>query len=264
MVAGRTGDAAPAIVNPQRTADFIKSLGVRNKTDRLEARGLAFYGAERRPAPYEPPMPERATLRALSRFRDSLVSERVALENKQADTSCSKTVRQLAKRKWRQQERDIQTVEREMKALIARAPELKRDYDLLITAPGVAFVTASVVLAELGDLRRFARARQVTAFAGLNPRRIDSGSSVHVQPRLSKSGNPRIRQALYLAAMAAVRVSGPLQQTYERLLQRGKVPKSALGAIMRRLLVLMRALIVSGTPYHCSGKPRAKLALLGG
>ena len=67
----------PAIVCPSHTAAFIKSLGLRNKTDRLEARALAFYGVEREPVPYEPPTPELAELQALSRYRDTLGYARV-------------------------------------------------------------------------------------------------------------------------------------------------------------------------------------------
>lgn len=257
---GQCPALAPAIVNPVQTAAFIKSLGVRNKTDRLDARALAFFGAERHPAPYEPLTPAHQQLRELSRYRDALVAEKVAEGNRAEQQPQSKLVRNLQKRREAQRARDIAKVEEEMKRLIKETPHLKKDYDLLLTIPGVGFVTAAVILAEIGDLRRFARARQVTAFAGLSPRQRESGTSLAGKTRMCKSGNARVRQALYLAAMAAVRNTSPIYGTYQNLLHQGKVRMVALGAIMRKLLTIMRAIVIAETPFDPCGKPREKFA----
>jgi len=245
---------APAIVNPERTAAFVKSMGLRNKTDRLEARALAFYGAERRPAAYEPLTREHRELRDLSRYRDALVAEKVAEGNREEQHPQAKLVRALQARREQQRNRAIAQVEAEMKRVIQNTPHLKKDFDLLVTIPGVAFITAAVILAEMGDLRRFARARQATAFAGVTPRKTSSGTSVNGRPRLCKKGNPRVRQALYLAAMTAIRTKMPLRQTYEALIRRGKVPMVALGAIMRKLVTIMRAIVISETSFYLRWK----------
>lgn len=246
----------PAIVNPARTSAYLKSMGLRNKTDRMEARALAFYGAERRPAAYEALDPARAELRALSRFRDVLVRDRVALGNRALDMSASKLVRTLEQQSLRQLARRIEKVELEMAALIKRTPVLKRDYDLLVSIDGVAFVTATAILAELGDLKRFARARQLSAFVGVSPQQCQSGTSVNGRPRLCKQGNPRVRQALYLAAMTTVRGKGKLAGDFKRLVEAGKAPKAALCAIMRKLLIVMRAIVISGDAYCPDGIPK--------
>ena len=250
---------APAIVNPERTAAFVKSMGLRNKTDRLDARALAFYGAERQPVPYEPLTPEHRQLRELSRYRDALVAEKVAEGNREEQQPQAKLIRTLQARREQQRKRDIKKVEAEMTWVIQNTPLLKQDYELLITIPGVAFITAAVILAEMGDLRRFARARQATAFAGVTPRQKTSGTSVNGQPHLCKKGNPRVRQALYLAAMAAVRSKTQLRQTYEGLLQQGKAPMVALGAIMRKLITIMRAMLLSNTKFNPLWKTPAKI-----
>jgi transposase len=263
----RRASLRPAIVNPHRTASFLKSLGLRNKTDRVEARALAFYGAERNPAPYEPSTPARADLRALSRYRDTLVNERVAAKNREDDISLNKMVRAIAARRLRQLDRDIKAVETRMKALVQKVPELEQDIRLLVTIPGVAFVTACVMLAEMGDMRRFERARQVSAFAGVSPRFHQSGTSVNARPRMCKSGNPRIRQALYLSAMVAARVPGELRNTHARLVDAGKSKMAALGALMRKLLILMRAILIANKPYdkhYNSGNNGGKIAACGG
>lgn len=249
---------APAIVNPEQTCAFIKSMGLRNQTDRLAARALAFFGAERRPAPYEPSTPEHLRLRELSRYRDALVAERVAEGNRGEQRVQTKLVRTLHARRQRQRERDIAKIEAEMKQVIETAPHLKKDFDLLVTIPGVGFITATVILAEMGDLRRFARARQASAFAGVTPREVTSGTSVNGRPHMCKKGNARVRQALYLAAMAAVRSKTQLRSGYEDLLQNGKVRMVALGAIMRKLITVMRAILITETPFKTVWKTPEK------
>lgn len=240
----------PAIVNAYQTAAFIKSLHLRNKTDALEARALAFYGAERQPAAYEPLTPERAALRDLCRHRDALVRQRVTLGNRTEQQAETAFVRRAQERLNKTFIREIAKTEAQMRRLVEKSEDLKRDIALLESIRGVAFLTAAVILAELGDLRRFDRARQVTAFAGLSPRLYQSGSSVMRRPHMCKCGNSRVRQALYLAALAAVRGPGDLQHTYLALVAKGKPRMVALGAIMRKLLIIMRALLIHETTYQ--------------
>ncbi len=246
----------PAIANPRHTSAFIKSMGLRNKTDRLEARALGFYGVERRPLAYEAPSPEQAELRALSRYRDSLVRQRTALKNQMKETCGSTFVQKNKAKRLRLLTRDIERVEEQMKALVAQHEDLNRDIELLMSIYGVAFINATTVLAELGDLRRFTLARQLSAFAGMSPRHRQSGTSIHGRSRLCKQGNSRVRQCLYLSALAAIRGNNQLRDTYQRLLAQGKPRMVALGAIMRKLLTLMRAILISGKRYQPLGITR--------
>jgi len=243
---------APAIENAAQAKAFIDSLGQRNRTDGLSARGLAFYGVERQPAPYEPLTPERMELRELSRYRDALIKERTALKNRSQERCTSTLVRKMRTRQRKQLDRDIEKLETEMMRVVHETLELKQAFDLLLSIAGVGPLTAMVVLAELGDLRRFERARQLTAFAGVSPRIRESGSSVRGKTRLCKRGNRRIRQALFLSAMAALNTKAPncLKNTYQRLCLEGKPGRAALGAVMRKQLVVMRAVLISGKPYE--------------
>lgn len=240
----------PAIVCPSHTAAFIKSLGLRNKTDKLDARALGFYGVEREPVAYEPPTPEQAELQALSRWRDALVGEKIALGNRAAEGTVSKFVRQLEAKRLRLLKADIERTEAEMKKVVNSSPKLKHDVELLCTIYGVAFVTATTIISELGDLRRFDRARKLTAFAGVSPRMYKSGTSVNGRTRMCKKGNPRVRSALYMSALTAIRGNSDLKRTYTRLLNDGKEPMAALGAIMRKLLCIMRIMLIKERPYE--------------
>jgi len=244
----------PAIANPQQTASHRDSLGLRNKTDRLDARAMAFYGLERRPEPHEPLSPQQAELRGLSRSRDGLMTSQTAHANQLAQTPPSAVARKSLKRVIAHLEREIAKIEKEMRAVIQKNPDLKRDYDLLTTIPGVGFITAAVILAEVGDLRRFGTSRQVAAFAGVTPGRKESGKCKR-PGRMSKKGNGRIRQALYMASLSACVHNPQLHLVYARITGRGKKAMMALGAIMRKLIVLMRAIIVSGKPFNPCGKP---------
>lgn len=248
-LSGQRSSLEPAIANANMTSNFIKSLGLRNKTDRMEARALAFYGVERQPASYEPPTGVYKELRELCRFRDEMVKEQTACKNRNNEASLNSVIRRLAKRKLREIEQHIKDIDKELRKALAKDEKIKQDYDLLTSIPGVGFVTACVALGELGDLRRFARARQLSAFAGLSPRQRQSGTSVNGKPHLCKSGNPRMRKVLYMAAMSAVRYCPTMEKDYALMLLQGKSKMTALGAIMRKLLVLMRAVLIGNTSY---------------
>ena len=250
----------PAIETPTRTKAYIDSLGLRNKTDGLDARALAFYGADRKPSPYGPLSPERQELRDLTRYRDALVKERTAMKNRGQERCVSLAVKKMREKRLRQISKDIEKIEEQSKRLIEKTPRFKQDYALLASIDGVGFVTAITVLAELGDLRRFNRARQLTAFAGVSPQKHESGESVRKKTKMCKQGNGRIRQALFLAAMATLRTKkdSGLKRKQQQLCERGKAGKCALGAVMRKLLTIMRAVLISGKPYDPLWKSKKK------
>lgn len=246
----------PAIAPPHQTAAFIASLGLRNKTDKLEARALGFYGMERQPPPYTPLTPQEAQLRELARYRDFLVREHVAAANRAAETPVCKTVQHMEQKRLRLLEADIERIEQQMRLQANRCPDIQHDIELLCTIYGVGFITAATIRAELGDLRRFQKARQLAAYAGLNPSLRQSGSSVNGRPHMNKKGNPRVRQCLYLSAMVAIRGQNDLKRTYLQLREQGKSAMASIGAVMRKLLVLMRAILISGKPFDPLWKTR--------
>jgi transposase len=242
----------PAIENPKNTKAFI---------DSLNQRGLAFYGVERCPCPYEPLSKTRQELRDLNRYRDVLVAQRTAVKNRSHERCASKVIARMQKRQLRQLNDDIKAIERETKRIIRDDDSLRQDFELLTSIDGVGPITATTVLAEIGDLRRFERARQLTAYAGVSPSVVQSGTSVRGKSRMCKRGNQRVRQALYLSAMATLNTKAPnsLSAVHYRLREEGKHGKAALGAVMRKQLTVMRAVLISGEPYDPSFQSRGKL-----
>lgn len=256
---------APAVVHAKHTSDFIKSLGVRNQTDALAAQALAIFGFHRQPKAFEPASKKERELRDLSRYRHTLVAHQTDLKNQIQEGAENAFVRRDQAKRLRHVQRDIERTEREMKTLIDKLPAVKEDVALLQTIYGVGFITAAVVRAELGDLSRFDKARQLSAYVGLNPCIRRSGTSVRYKTRMSKQGNKRARQALYMAAKTAIRGDNDFARDYRRALASGLAPKAALGVVMRKILVVMRRLIIYRETYNPKhkhgGKPCGKAAV---
>jgi transposase len=132
---------------------------------------------------------------------------------------------------------------------IDRHPGLKQERERLLSIPAVGDKTANRMLCLL-LARRFNSASQAAAFVGLTPIEHQSGSSVRGRPRLSKAGNPRLRAALYMAAVVAIRHNPDVRALYERMLARGKAKMSALCAAMRKLVHICFGVIKNQQDYE--------------
>ncbi len=144
---------------------------------------------------------------------------------------------------------EITRLEHSIRQHIAAHPALHQQHRLLQSMPGSGAATAALFLAEV-DVRQYASARQVAAFAGLVPCLRQSGSSVRGRARLSKVGSPRLRRALYFPAVTALRCSPPLRQWAAALHARGKCPMQVIGAAMRNLVHIMYGVLKSGRPFN--------------
>jgi len=239
-----------AIVNPRLVKDFIKSLGIRNKTDQIDAKAIAYFGRERTPVSFQPREPVYQRLRDLTRYRRSLVDEKAALSLR-LQVCTDKFVARNLKNQINAALRLIRNTEKEIRKVIKENPNLARDMKIMCSMKGIGPVTAWTVLGELGDLRRFKKSRQLSAMAGLSPSKTESGISVRGRTKLVKQGGGRIRKVIYMAALAAVRgKKNSLGVRYQQLLSSGKTKKSALCAIMRKMLVTLRAMLLTSTAYR--------------
>lgn len=254
----------PCIVNPLDARHHRKSLGLRNNTDKLAAQALALLGQERNPKPYEPLDPARAELRSLTRYRDHMVVQRTAMSNRLKEPVVDAWVRRREQAEFKRLDAEVARVDKRLRAHVQAHPALAHDIQLLSSMTGIGFLTAAVLLGEGGDLRRFTKAKQLSAYAGLSPAHDESGSSVHKRPRLCKKGNARMRQALYLSATTIIRYDNDLTDFYQRLREAGKEKMVALAAVMRKMLLVLRAMLIADKPYEphrlSGGKACGKLA----
>ena len=143
----------------------------------------------------------------------------------------------------------IRDIRRRINDHIDQNPDLRGKRELLESIPGIATATSAQLLVYLAQEGRFTKAKELGAFAGLTPRRIESGSSVKGKSRLSKMGEPRLRKALYMPAIVAMRHNPVMAAFAQRLLARGKPKMVVIGAIMRKLIHLAFGVLKSGKPF---------------
>lgn len=237
-----------SIVNPALPVAFRKSLGLRDKCDRVDAAVLALYGVVHRPAPNTNKDKTYEQLRALHRTYDDYDASLKQWENRLeqcVDDSLRKSIRKTIAHLTKCREAVWRTIQEQ----IQEHDALGRDVELLQSVPGVGEKTAVLVLAEFGDLRSWSRT-QLVSYAGLYPKVYSSGTSVHRKPRLARGGGSRIRRGLYMPACGQLKTNSLVAKWARELIARGKSKMQAIGAIMRKQLQLMRGVLVAGVPYN--------------
>jgi transposase len=250
-----------SVVNPLRIKRYAGAAAVRNQTDPVDATLIAAFGEHFRPRRWLPPSPSHKRLRSLSRRLADLQEMAQMERNRQAAaTHLPEEIHTSVQTVLKTLQTEIQAVKRQLSALVQADPELKRQKLLLLSIPGVGELTAVRFLAELGDLRLFRSAKQLAAFLGLTPESKTSGTSVHTQPKLSKKGNPGIRQFLFMPAVVAKRFNALIRTLCERLAARQKAPMAIVGAAMHKLVHLMFGVVHSGKVFDPDYLLKAQLA----
>jgi transposase len=243
-------------VNPAQIKHYARSLLARNKTDRQDASIIAEFARERSASgqlrAWAPPSPLLARLRQLTRLLAARKDQR-AREKRRAQT-IDRQLRAHTRRMLRAFDKQIDDLQAEIDALIASSSALKKRHRLLRSIPCVGPVTAQTALAELPE--NIANARAAAAYAGLTPRREDSGQKKG-RARLSKTGNAHLRQALYMPAVSGRKTNPRLKDCAQRLTQKGKAPKQTIGACMHLLLRLCVGVMASGKPFDPNWRKQA-------
>ena len=236
-----------ACVNALRARRFAQAMGQQAKTDAVDAGVLAAIP----PRQVTPRSATRRDLDELQTAREALIKDRTAALNRQKHARHPLLKRQL-KNRLAQNRRQLQALDEEIATLIGADEELPRQSEVLVSIPGIASVTAAGLLAEMPELGRI-DAKAAASLAGLAPVTRESGQ---YKGRGSiRGGRARLRKILYMAAVSASQHNPDLARKYADLRARGKPPKVALTAIMRKLLVLANALLKQDrtwTPNHAA------------
>lgn len=240
---------AVSVINPTRVKYAGVMRGRRNKTDKADARLIAAYTRDEAPPAWSPPSPDVRELQAFVRRRDDLralaAREKARLDAPLLTPAARKSVARVVKLLGK----EADAMQAAADALIAATPTLAADRDLLASIPGVGSQTASTVLAELPHRDRVPTAQAAAAYCGLSPREFRSGTSVRGRTRLSKSGNARLRTALYLPALTAIRFNPVLAGFFARLVAAGKPKMQAVGACMRKLVMICYGVLKNRRPF---------------
>lgn len=228
-----------AVVNPRRVRDFARAAGQLAKTDRLDALVLAQFGQVFRPALYQAQSATADQMSAWVSRRKQLV-EMLAAEKNRLKMTRDATVREQIEAHIRWLEGQITALNDQINQLVVADPCWQATGAVLQSVPGVGPVVVATLLAELPELGHLNR-QQIAALVGVAPLNRDSGQ--RRGKRHVAGGRAAVRRVLYMAALTAIRCNPVIGQFYLRLLAAGKDKKVALTACMRKLIVILNAMV---------------------
>lgn len=232
------------VVNPRQVRAYARATGRLAKTDAIDARVLALFGAQVQPVPR--PVADAASqlLGALLARRRQLL-EMLSAERNRLELALPPVTADIhAHIRWL--EGRLDDVDTQLGASVAASPVWHAQEDLLRSVPGVGRITALTLLADLPELGTLNR-RQLAALVGVAPFARDSGKQRG--RRIIWGGRAQIRTCLYMAALAAARCNPVIRPFYQGLRARGKPHKVALVAAMRRLLTILNAMARTQTAW---------------
>lgn len=233
------------VVNPRRVRAFAQAQGRHAKTDPIDATVLADFGRAVQP-PVRPLPPQQAQhLSELTRRRRQLIQMITAEQHRldQASPLMAQTIRRHIT--WLQKQ--LKTLDAALAELIRTSPLWCDQAALIASVPGVGPTTTAMLLAELPELGRLS-AKQIAALVGVAPFNRDSGQKQG--QRAIYGGRAPVRTTLYMATLAATRHNPVIQAFYTRLLAAGKPKKVALTACMRKLIIILNAIVRDQQPWN--------------
>lgn len=233
------------VVNPRQIRDFARSVGLLAKTDAIDARIIARFAEAVRPELRPLKDLETQKLEDLNNRRRQIV-EMITIERNRLVTApewirpdIEELIAILKKR--------LAAINGDLNKLIRKSPLWREKDKILQSVPGVGPVMAMTLLADLPELGTLNR-KQIAALVGVAPLNCDSG--MYQGKRRIWGGRAAIRSVLYMCALTAIRFNPVIREFYQRLRQAGKLPKVAITACMRKILVILNAMMRSRTCWQ--------------
>ena len=237
-----------AVVNPRQIRDFARSTGKLAKTDRLDAAAIAHFAEAIRP-PAQPVADDEAQALGELVARRRQVIEMIVAEKNRRRLAGQPRVLKAIDRHVDLLQAELSDLDRDIDGAIRKSPAWQADADLLASVPGVGKATLRTLIAELPELGRLDR-RKIAALVGVAPINRDSG--VWRGRRTIAGGRTTVRTALYMAALAASRANPVIAPYYQKLRASGKSGKQALVACIRKLLLILNAIMRDRKPWTLS------------
>lgn len=235
-----------AVVNPRQVRDYAKAMGLLAKTDLIDARVIARFGQAVQPQCRVLPEEEELAIKELMARRQQLVKTRVA-ESNRLEHARSYRVRQSIQRLVNLITTEINEIDEELDKTIRNSPIWREKDQLLQSVPGIGPNTSRMLLSCLPELGKLNR-RQIASLVGVAPMNHDSGTLRG--KRMIRGGRADVRTALYMPALVAARHNPKIRAFYSRLRASGKSAKLALTACIRKLLILLNAILKTNQPYR--------------
>jgi len=242
------------VVNPRHVRDFAKATGRLAKTDQIDARVLADFGAMVKPEPRALPSEAEEELRDLLARRQQLMQMLVAEKSRvlQAVGRKSQRLRRELKSHVADLERRLHMTDADMDDTIKKSPIWREDDDILQSFPGIGRQTSLMLLGELTEIGTVSGAA-IASLVGVAPMNRDSGKQRG--KRRTGGGRSHVRAALYMATLSAIRHNTVIKTYYQRLTKAGKPKMVAVVACMRKILVTLNAMIKTRTRWQAQLTP---------
>jgi transposase len=234
-----------AVVNPRQIRDFARATGKLAKTDRLDAAVIAHFAEAVRPPARPVATAEAQALGELVARRRQVIEMIIAERNRRRMASQRRVIRAI-ERHLALLQAELSELEGDIDGAIRNSPAWQADADLLASVPGVGKATLRTLIAELPELGHLNR-RKIAALVGVAPVNRDSGTLRG--RRTIAGGRPAVRTALYMAALVASRANPVIAAHYTKLRTAGKTGKQALIACIRKLVVILNAILRDRKPW---------------
>lgn len=235
-----------AIVNPRQPRDFAKATGQLAKTDAIDARILAQFGAVIGPRVSEKPSQNQMILDELVARRRQLV-QMITAENQRLDQALHKPLATTIRLMVKALSKQLEQIEKHILELIDRDDDWRNRFELLKSVPGVGDTTAATLIAELPELGELNR-QQIAALVGVAPMNRDSGKQRG--QRHVTGGRASVRKVLYMATLTARSYNPTIKAFAQRLKAAGKPFKVIMTACMRKLLTMLNSMVRTNTPWN--------------
>ena len=242
---------AVSVVNPLSVKRFIQMRLAKVKTDKSDAKAICEYGQMNEVPMYNALTDVQAECLQLFRLLDVYLKQRTATKNKlKGEESLgkpSKVVYNSLKRNKQHLDKEISNIEARLLELVKQ--DQQHQLTLLKSIPGMGVKTALFLIVVTDGFKRFENAKQLCSYVGITPTIRQSGSSVKGRSRISKIGNRKLRNLLFLCAFSACKHNKACRELYERIVAKGKSKKLALIAVSNKLLKQSFAIAKSGLTY---------------
>ena len=235
------------VVNPTRVRSFARAKGQLAKTDKLDAQMIAAFAQAVRPEVRPLGTEEQQLIKALVVRRRQLIDMQTAEKNRRATINPELLPRLEKHLDWLATE--LAEIEDDLNDWIDQNAQWREKRASLESVPGVGHVTSFTLLAELPELGTLSR-QKIAALVGLAPFNRDSGR--FRGRRHIFGGRSDVRSVLYMAALSGIRHNPVLKAFYDRLIARGKLPKVAITACMRKLLTILNAIVRDGSAWKAA------------
>jgi transposase len=226
------------IVNPISVRRYAQAIGVLAKTDRIDAQVIAQYAATLKPE--FKPIPDKTS----QKIKDLLVRRSQLLEMSTMEKNrlqiLPKSLHRSIKSMLRMLQSQIETVTRQIEQEVAKVDQWRSKMEIMTSVPGVGKVLAYTFLSELPELGSLNR-KEIAALVGVAPINRDSGK-LNGKRRI-RGGRHRVRTVMFMAMLSSIQCNPVFKRFYERLKAQGKIPKVALIACMRKMIVVLNTMI---------------------